>query len=708
MPMQASRVDDASPLCCRRRREDPRSCGGPGRRLRPSRCVPPSGIGRPGSGVRWKLVAISLIVCSLWSVAQAADPHSLPFVSPVFGDHMVLQRDKTNTIWGWTDPGQEVRVEIDGRTTAATTGADGRWEARVRPPATVGPHVLRISGPQTVEFQDVLVGEVWLCGGQSNMQLGLNRARDGAREVAAADHPQIRMFTVRQRPAYAPAPLVQGSWKVCSPTTVMEEGGFSAVAYYFGRKVHSEMNVPIGLIQDCIGGTPAEAWTSSGALRELGDFDAALDEIERLAVRGGPEYGNYIMHWYDEFDVGQKGETWAAPGLDVSGWKTVSLPGGFRGLGVADAPAVCYFRKEITLPDPLPAGVARIQLGVIEKMDTTFINGHWVGASAWVENPRVYAIGNGVLKPGRNVVTVRVFKVEADGGFCSPPGDLRLVLGDQTTILLGGRWKGKLSVDARPPHPMPLGFENWPVMPSVLYQGMIAPLAPLAISGAIWYQGEANASRAFQYRRLLPAMIGDWRRTFGQGDFPFYIVSLPAFGQRRDAPGDDAWAEMREAQALAARGVPNSGVAVTIDTGDANDIHPKDKKEVGERLALCALANHYGTKDVSSGPTFVSMERLPGAIKLQFIHTDGGLVVKGDKPGEFAVAGADRKWHWADARIDGDSVIVSSTKVPEPQAARYAWQSNPLATLFNRAGLPAIPFRTDDWPGITDPERARR
>jgi sialate O-acetylesterase len=339
---------------------------------------------------------------------------------------------------------------------------------------------------------------------------------------------------------------------------------------------------------------------------------------------------------------------------------------------------------------------------VIEKMDTAQINGRWVGASAWVENPRAYSIGEGILKPGRNVLSVRVFKLKPDGGFQSKPDVLRLVLGDKTVIPLAGQWKGKLSVDAHPPHLLPLGFENWPVMPSVLYQGMIAPLVPLAISGAIWYQGEANASRAFQYRTLLPAMIGDWRRAFGQGDFPFYIVSLPAFMQHRDTPGDDGWAELREAQALAARSISNSGLAITIDTGDANDIHPKDKKEVGERLALCALAGHYGKKVVASGPTFTSSEELPGALKLHFAHTDGGLAVKGDKLAEFAVAGEDRKWHWADAKLDGNAVIVSSPQVPKPVAARYAWQSNPVATLFNGVGLPAAPFRTDNWPGTTE------
>jgi sialate O-acetylesterase len=359
-------------------------------------------------------------------------------------------------------------------------------------------------------------------------------------------------------------------------------------------------------------------------------------------------------------------------------------------------PAVCYFRKTVVLPDPLPAGSAKIHLGVIERMDTVQINGRWVGASAWVENPRAYNIGKDILKSGTNVIAVRVLKTKPDGGFMSKPEQLKLVLGDKTEIPLAGDWKGKLSVDAKPPHPLPLGYENWPTMPAVLYNGMIAPVAPFTIAGAIWYQGESNVGRAAQYQKLLPAMIGDWRRAFQSGEFPFYIVSLAAFQKHKDTPGDDAWAELREAQAFVVRTVKNSGLAVAIDVGDADDIHPKDKKEVGERLALNALTQHYGRKIVCSGPTFNRMEALPGALKLHFKNADGGLVVKGEKLGEFAIAGDDKKWVWADAKIVGDTIIVSSSQVKEPKFARYAWQANPQATLFNGAGLPAVPFRTDE------------
>jgi sialate O-acetylesterase len=637
-------------------------------------------------------VVVILGLMASTPVASAAHP----FVSPVFGDNMVLQRGKVNTIWGWANTGDVIRVEIPGHTNAvAIVGEQGRWEAKLRPPDTRDPFTLTISGTQTISFTNILSGDVWLCGGQSNMEFPLSRARNGAEAVTAAHRPQIRFFKVRSQPGYAPKAVVQGAWKVCSPETISTDGGFSAIGYFFAEALQRATNVPIGLIQDCLGGTPAESWTSAGTLRRLGGFDAALGEVERLRARGGIEYGNFISHWYDEFDIGLRGQTWHHPDLNENDWRRVTLPGGFAELGVPTAPTVCYFRKTIVLPSPLPAGTAKILLGVVERMDTTHINGRWVGASAWVENPRLYSIGEGILRPGTNLISVRVLKTASDGGFRSKPEQLKLVLGDGAEIPLAGDWKGRLSVDASPPHSLPMGYENWPTMPAVLYNGMIAPVAPLAISGALWYQGEANAGRAAQYRALLPAMIADWRQAFQQGDFPFYIVSLAAFMQRKDSPGDDSWAELREAQAFAARTVSNSGLALAIDLGDAKDIHPIDKKEVGERLALCALANHYGKKVVFSGPVFDRAEILPGAVRVRFKHADGGLIGRGDKLGEFAVAGADRKWFWAEARIEGESVLVSSDRVSEPRFVRYAWQSNPLATLYNGAGLPAVPFRTD-------------
>ena len=652
---------------------------------------------------------------------NAAANKPLPLVSTIFGDNMVLQRGKANTIWGWSEPGDKVTVQVGDKSASGTAGADGHWEVKINPPPTGGPYTVKISGAkQSVELKNVLVGDVWLCGGQSNMEVSLRMAQNGAKEVEAADYPDIRFFEVVGGPAYHPKQVIGGQWNMVTQETAAR---ISSVAYYFARRVQQDIHVPIGLVVDAVGGTPAEAWASATALKPLGDFDVPLAELARLTAAGAPEYGNYVMSWYDEFDTGQK-EEWEAPDYNDSDWKKVTLPkpGGFAELGVPDQPAVVWFRKDVTLPDPLPEGRNLIFLGEIERMDTVFVNGSEVGASSWVENPRMYFLRPGVLKPGKNVIAIRVLKTKPDGGFMSKPEDMHLVIGDHspfpfgprtepggapgTTIALAGEWKAKLSVDARPPHPLPLAYENWPVMPAVLYNGMLAPVAPLAITGAIWYQGEQNSPRGYQYRRILPAMIADWRQTFGQGDFPFYIVSLPAFMARSATPVDgDEWAETRDSQAIAAAEVPNSCLAVTIDTGEANNIHPREKKPVGDRLALCALAKHYGEKVAYQGPTLKKAKVEKGKIKITFAHTDGGLVAKGDKLSEFSVAGADHKWHWADAKIEGSSVVVSSPDVAKPVAARYAWQSNPLATLYNGAGLPAVPFRTDDWPEMTQNAR---
>lgn len=642
--------------------------------------------------------------------------NQFPFVSTIFGDGMVLQRGKPDTIWGWSEPGDTIRVQIANHAATAVAGGDRRWQISVKPPAAGGPYTLKITGShKTVEFHNVMVGDVWLCGGQSNMEFALRGALTGAADAKDANYPDIRYFTVSGHPAYDRVNVVAGSWKVVSPETA---GRMSAVAFYFARRLQQQIHVPIGLVVDAVGGTPAEAWTSAAALRPLKDYDVPLAALQKIADEGGPTYGNWVMPWYDEYDIGLK-EHWYAPEFNDSDWKQVTVPGAFDDLGVPVTPAVAWFRREITLPDPLPAGAALISLGVIQRMDTVYINGSEVGGSAWVENPRIYFIRPGVLKPGKNIVAIRVFKTEPHGGFLSKPDVLRLMLGVHITfppvartapqakliIPLAGAFRGKISVDARSPHQLPISYENWPVMPTVLYNGMLAPIAPLSITGALWYQAEQNSPRGFEYRKVLPAMIADWRDLFGQGDFPFYIVSLPAFDRRSPVPTDDGWADIRESLAITADTVPHSCLAVTIDTGDPDNIHARDKEPVGNRLALCALDKHYGKHVVFSGPTLKSIKRLPDSMRLQFAHANGGLVAKGGKLQEFSIAGEDQKFYWADARINGNTVIVSSPSVPHPVAVRYAWQSNPVATLFNGAGLPAAPFRTDKWPLITEAVR---
>jgi sialate O-acetylesterase len=627
--------------------------------------------------------------------ADAAPPRTGPLLSPIFGDHMVLQRGKPNTFWGWTKPGQNVHVTLAGASADAVAAPDGRWQAVLEVAAAGGPYSVAVDGGERVVLNDVLVGDVWLCGGQSNIGVPLQQTDGAEAAIRDANQPTLRLYTVANQVAYSPASVVKGEWRACTPQTA---AGFSAVAYHFARRLQRDVHVPIGLIQDGVGGSPAESWMSAAALTHLGEFGPQLAELSRLREQGAPQHGSFLMHWLDEHDVGGRGEAWAKPDFDDHAWKNVPVPGGFAELGVPATPAVVWFRREITLPDPLPAGTARLVLGVVERMDTAYINGRWIGASSWVENPRNYVIPAGVLKPGRNAIAVRVFKTKPDGGFLSPAATLQVQVGDKFSVPLAGSWRAALSYDARPPAALPLDFDNYPTMPAVLYNGMIAPLAPLAIAGAIWYQGEANAWRpAAQYRKLLPALIRQWRDDFGQGEFPFYVVSLPAFQARKTTFGPDGWANLRGAQIAAVREVRKAAAVITVDTGDANNIHPRNKQPVGERLALAALAGHYRLPVVAEGPTLRCVERRPGSLVLHFDHAEGGLQVRGEKLGEFAVAGADGVWHWAEARIAGpDTVVVTSPDVPAPTVAQYAWQANPLATLFNAAGLPAVPFRTDE------------
>jgi sialate O-acetylesterase len=636
--------------------------------------------------------------CRAAQAAKEALP--LPFVCPIFGDDMVFQRDKPNAIWGWSTPGDVVRVDIQGHSGSAVADAFGRWSVFMAVPPVGGPYEVQIHGQhQDRVLRNVLVGDVWLCGGQSNMYLGVGATRNGAQEIKTADHPDLRLFIVGQHVAYAQAKGVSGAWKVCSPKTLGEggAGGFSAVAYYFARRLQDQLHVPVGLVEDCVGGSTAESWMSTASLAVAGEFRPQCLELERLRAAGAPEYGSFLMHWLDKYDVGLKNEPWFSPGLPDADWAQPDVPGEPLTTGVGMEPGVCWFRRDVTLTAAQVATDAKIFLGSIDKMDTTYVNGAWVGASSWVENPRAYRIPAALLKPGTNLIAVRVFTVKPIQGFLDKPEVLRIQLGDGTSLPLSGKWKARVSVDPRAASPLPLDLENYATMPSVFHEGMIAPLTRLALSGVIWYQGEANTAHAVQYRALLPALISDWRTDFGQSALPFYIVSLPAYMKRKAEPGDDGWAELREAQAFTAAHVSNSLLAVTIDTGEADNIHPKDKKVVGERLALCALQGHYKVSVVASGPTFSSLERLPGSLRLHFQHTDGGLVVHGTQLGEFSLAGEDGQWHWADARIVGDSVVVASPLVRDPVAARYAWQGNPLATLFNGAGLPAGPFRTDSW-----------
>lgn len=622
--------------------------------------------------------------------------HSAVIPNPLFSDHAVLQQGRELPVWGTAAEGERVMVEFAGRS-AATTAKDGRWLIHLEALPAGGPYTMTISGDHNaVTISDLLVGEVWICSGQSNMERQLG-PREGQKpivnweqEVAAANYPQIRHFLVPQKPARAPQATVAGKWVVCSPQTVAE---FTAVGYFFGRDLFQARHVPIGLIHSSWGGTPAESWTSRPALRSLPEFADAIADAQRAdseIERGTYSYAKTITSWLAAHDPGSvPGASWGTVQVDTAAWKQMELPTFWEKAGLPDYDGVVWFRRTFDLPDTWEGVDATLHLGAIDDIDTTWINGVEIGSTVGWQIPRIYRVPASALRPGRNVVAVRVLDTGGGGGLYG--GDeMRLIPAAKSgwpPISLAGAWLYQPSAKLGPvPYP-PSDYTNSPAVPSALYNGMIVPLQPYAIRGVIWYQGEANVGRERQYRALFPALIADWRRAWGEGDFPFLFVQIALFR--------DMTPEIREAQFLTWQRVPNTAMAVTIDCGDANDIHPTHKQPVGARLALAARAIAYGENLEYSGPAFDSLQIEGGHAVLRFTHVGGGLVAKDGSLIGFTLAGADKVFHPASAVIEGNTVVVTSAAVPQPVAVRYGWANVPEGNLFNAAGLPASPFRTD-------------
>jgi len=662
-------------------------------------------------------IVVGLVLVVVTAAAVFADVR-LP---AVISDNMVLQQGKKVPIWGWAEPGEQIMVSVNWHSMrwGVTANKDGKWIFKMNSPSAGGSYGMTISGKNTVTIKNILVGEVWVCSGQSNMQMAVTQSANAQQEIAEANYPDIRLFTVERKVADQPQSNCVGSWVKCSPQTV---GDFSAAAYFFGRELQKELNVPVGLIHTSWGGTPAEAWTSARVLRTLADYKGVIEEIEQMRANPEPfqkKYEQQLLEWQKKIDLsGPDGKGCTDVNYDDSGWEQMELPNLWEQAGLADFDGLVWFRKEIDVPQLWVGKELILELGPIDDMDITWVNGTRVGG---IETPgrwqtaRKYKIASTVIKPGRNVIAVRVLDTGGGGGICGSAEQMKLKLAE-ATIGLAGRWRYKKGYDLKsmPPQPRPPLLVNNPNAPTSLYNAMIAPLIPYGIQGAIWYQGESNASRAYQYRRLFPAMIQNWRDDWGQGNFSFLFVQLANFMAANPEPSESEWAELREAQTMTLA-LPNTGMAVIIDIGEANDIHPKNKQDVGKRLALWALAKTYGKELVYSGPIYKSMKIERRAIvrgdvrdyecviALFFDHVGSGLVARGDEPLKgFALAGADRKFVWADAKIaEGNVIVVSSDKVSEPIAVRYAWANNPVCNLYNKEGLPATPFRTDDWPGLT-------
>ena len=647
-------------------------------------------------------------------------------LAPIFQDHMVLQRDKPVPVWGTAKPGETITVRFQNQVQTTQASSEGQWSVRLDPlRADARGAELSIEGENALRLSDVLVGEIWLASGQSNMEWPLVNTLDGPAAIAAANDPLIRFFMVPKQPAIQPNSTINGAWQKCSPSTANQ---FSAVAYYFARKLSSELGVPVGILQSAVGGTPAESWTSIPSLEKDPRYARLLEsrnaflavdpkEVEETASRIEREWKAKVATllsfpsqpepaWFDRLPSGE-------------GWKEIKFPAMLESQLGVETEGSFWVRTAFEVPADKAGQAAVLHLGVVDDFDFTWLNGLLIGKmdqdshEPW-RTPRLYEIPAGLLRAGTNVLVVRVIDHFLDCGFPPRPKAVFVRFASGEQIPLAGPALARLEVDlgrkpSVPSHDLS-GFSG------ALYNGMIAPLAPFALRGAIWYQGESNVGRSAEYRRLFPQMIQDWRAAWKE-DFPFYFVQLAGYGEVEPEPGESGWAEIREAQDLTLA-LPKTGMASALDLGESREIHPRDKATLGRRLAQAVLAGVHAKSLAASGPRFDSFTIEQGKIRVRFTELHGGLVARplpetyvlssdleefapfprrgphGELEG-FAIRGKNDRWVWANARIEDDTVVVWSDTVSEPSDVRYNWSDMPLGNLDNRAGLPATPFRSD-------------
>lgn len=633
-----------------------------------------------------------------------------PRLPHLFTDHMVLQEDVSIPVWGWADPEERITVILGPHTREATATTAGRWEVLLPAMHAGGPFTLSVRGKKIVEVKDVLLGEVWIASGQSNMAYALSGATGAAEEIPAANYPQMRFLTVPKRIALAPQEdTLTAPWEVCTPDTAKI---FSAVAYFFGRDLHQALKVPIGLILSVWPGTAGEEWTDQASLgrgpvlrpiverwggmpAEVKNFAAEpaevsleFDDFELLPAAGSAGTPTLLCNFDDGASRTETGGVWTYNWPDAAGTTFDLVAPGRGGAG--------YAARVAGKLD----GASSSNLQASFKTDGSRTDlSSFMGIRFWVRGkgafqfqmlqPTIsdwdnYSAETIRATPDWQEVTIWFKDLKQAGWGVSKPFTANALTGFALNIMV------------------PFGDPERP--PSGLYNGMIAPLEKYRIRGAIWYQGDGNTWRAEQYRALLPSLIEGWRKGFGEPDFPFLIVQLPNLGTSPPL-GDSIWAELRDAQLWTVKTVPNTGLAVSIDVGDSKNLHPPRKAEIGDRLALWALGTTYGRRIVYSGPIYESMKITRNEVHIRFRDVGDGLAARGEALKGFSIAGADRRFHWADARIEGDEVVVSSNDVSSPVAVRYAWAGSPECNLYNKNGLPASPFRTDDWPGASAGKR---
>lgn len=655
-------------------------------------------------------VLTGLFIVLTYAVGVAQSHLRVPYF---FGSDMVLQRQKPVKIWGSSSAKASFTVEFMGQNKKVKADRVGHWTVEFPAAEAGGPYEMKFNSDSSFVFSNIMIGDVWFCSGQSNMEWKVMQTFNAPYELRSADLPNIRSFTVTRQVSSSPlANTLPSQWQVCTP---QHAAYFSAVAYFFAKEIHQREKIPIGIIHASWGGTFIEAWTGLESISPHPDFTALADSfrLRRSTPRSIEAKEKKYSREYDEWkkkiqglDPGYTGR-WFSPEFTPAGWSTLIAPGFWESQGLKDYDGIVWMRKEINVPASLAGKNLLLNLEVIDDYDITWFNGVEIGSMSWAPGRRIYAIPGKLVKEGKNLLAIRIEDNGGNGGFRSRnAADLRLqevVESDNPLIIpVSGEWLYHSTIV--PSHYLPKpeapGSNR---IPSSIYNAMVAPFSSLAVKGILWYQGESNAGRAYQYRSLLPLMIRDWRKQFQRDDLPFLLVQIAAHGALTENPVENSWAALREAQAMTLS-VPQTGMVVTIDVGDPYDVHPTNKQVVGKRLAAEARKLVYGEADLQTSPVYRSMQVKGNKVHIQFTNTATGLVTNGKLKG-FAIAGADKKFVWADAAIEGREVVVWSDQVQQPVSVRYAWAGSPVesngANLYNAEGFPASPFRTDDWDGVT-------
>lgn len=650
----------------------------------------------------WKCICMAVALWGCTGVLQAK-----VVLPSVFTDNMVLQQKTDITFYGDATKNKQLTVKTGWNGKEYHTEADGqgKWSLKIPTPAAGGPYEITFSDGKKLQLKNVMIGEVWFCSGQSNMEMpvaGWGKVMNYEQEIAEAAYPAIRLFQVKKNTSLAPLKEVEstlGGWQECSSATVPE---FSALAYFYARALWKELNVPIGVIDCTWGGTPAEAWTSHETLRQVMGFREEMDKLERLGFdpnRMEQAYSEERAHWQSLFTEKDKGMEngklcWTAPSLSEEDWQTISLPGYWEGKGLKDFDGIIWFRRSLEIPAEWAGKPLTLRLGMIDDEDITYFNGVEIARGAGYMTPRTYTIPAKLVKAGKAVLAVRVSDFGGEGGIHGKAEEL-YVEADGKRISLAGDWKYRIGLSLKGFPPAPVSPIQSSSYPTVLFNAMVKPWTAFPIKGVIWYQGEANVGRPEQYGDLFPALITDWRRQW-RSDFPFYFVQLANFMESKEIQPDSEWAALREAQTKALK-LDQVGMAVTIDIGLADDIHPKNKQEVGRRLALVALAGSYGKNVSGSAPVFRNYRIKGDKMELDFGQKQDGFQIKGTTLKGFTIAGPDRVFYPAEAMVQNGKIIVFSPEVSIPLAARYGWADNPDCNLYGENGLPVAPFRTDCW-----------